>query len=104
MTKKWYSMERRTVMRRGADVTTYIYPRTMEGPLRCRAHNLSADGVFIKTEHPISRPGEVFSLVFALEFDRVVRTYRRWARVAHCTEDGMGVQLFREHPEIRESA
>ena len=104
MQKEWFSMERRTVARRGANVTTYIYPQRAQGPLRCRANNLSADGVFLKTERPVSRPGEVFTLVFALEFDDVVRTYRRWAKVAHCTEEGMGVQLFRQHPELLESA
>lgn len=95
--------DRRTAVRRGASVRTYIY-RNGERPVRCRASNLSSDGVFLHTGATAPRPGEVVSLVFTLEYDRIIRTYRRWARVAHASHEGIGVQLFRERPDDPESA
>lgn len=91
------SSERRATIRRGAYVKTYVY-RNGEPPVRCHASNLSPDGVFLHTGRHAPRPGEVVSVVFTLEYDRIVRTYRRWARVAHASHEGVGVQLFRQRP------
>jgi hypothetical protein len=52
----------------------------------------------------VPQPGEIVSVVFALEFDRVVRTYRRWAKVAHASEHGIGMQLFRKCPQAANNA
>ncbi len=90
-------MERRREIRRGARVTAYVYA-TGGHPVRCETLNLSAGGVFLSAPRLPLHPGEVVALVFTLEFDRVVRTYRRWARVAHCREEGVGVRLYRERP------
>ncbi len=95
--KKRNWTERRNTIRRGAHVKAYLY-REGGSPLRCHASNLSADGVFLHTRAPVLRPGEVVSLVFTLEYERIVRTYRRWARVAHASDEGVGMQLFRERP------
>ena len=91
-------MERRTSIRRGARVTAYIC-REGRSRVRTQARDLSAEGAFLCTDGNQVHPGELVALVFTLEFDRVVRTYRRWARVAHCREDGIGVQLYRQRPE-----
>ncbi len=91
-------MERRSEIRRGARVTAYLYG-TGRRPVRCETGDLSAGGVFLHAPGLRAQPGDIMPLVFTLEFDRVVRTYRRWARVAHCREDGIGVQLYRQRPE-----
>ena len=94
-------LERRSEIRRRARVTAYLC-RSGRRPVRCETINISASGILVRPKGlVIPRRGEMVSLVIALEFNRVIKTYRRWARVAHRSPGGLGMRTFKDKPVYR---
>lgn len=85
-------MERRLLERNKVSTTVYL---TVPGggPVRCRARNLSAMGVFLETRTLALPAGTVVNLVFAVDLGKTVRLHRRKAVVAHVSERGAGLMM-----------
>ena len=85
-------MERRLLERNKVSTTVYLsVPGT--GPVRCRARNLSAMGVFLEIKALGLPAGTVVNLVFAVDLGDTVRLHRRKAVVAHVSERGAGLMM-----------
>jgi hypothetical protein len=85
-------MERRLHTRHRARTTVYIL--LPEGERRlCRAVNLSATGVFIRTAGLGLRKGQQVSLAFAIDLGAVTKLHRRTAVVAHVSGGGTGLMM-----------
>ena len=83
-------MERRLHTRHRARTTVYIL--LPDGQRRlCRAINLSATGVFIRTAGLGLRKGQQVSLAFAIDLGAVTKLHRRTAVVAHISGGGTGI-------------
>lgn len=85
-------MERRLHTRHRARTTVYISVPGRGGKL-CRAHNLSANGVFIQTDNLGLSKGTIVELAFAINLGKVTKIHRRQAVVAHVTRGGTGLRM-----------
>jgi len=85
-------MERRLLERNKVSTTVYL---SVPGssPIRCRARNLSAMGVFLEIKTLGLPAGTVVNLVFAVDLGDTVRLHRRKAVVAHVSERGAGLMM-----------
>jgi hypothetical protein len=85
-------LERRLHTRHRARTTVYI---TIPGTGRrvCRAVNLSATGVFVKTTNLGLRKGQNVELVFAVDLGIITKVHRRTAVVAHVSCGGTGLMM-----------
>ncbi len=85
-------MERRLHTRHRARTTVYI---VLPGGIRrvCRAVNLSANGVFIRTSTLGLRKGQQVELAFAIDLGTVTKLHRRSAVVAHISGGGTGLMM-----------
>lgn len=59
----------------------------------CKAVNLSAAGVFLRTAGLGLRKGQTVDLVFALNMKTVTKLHRRRATVAHVSSGGTGLLM-----------
>jgi hypothetical protein len=85
-------MERRLHTRHRARTTVYIL--LPDGQRRlCKAVNLSATGVFIRTVGLGLRKGQQVSLAFAIDLGAVTKLHRRTAVVAHISGGGTGLMM-----------
>jgi len=85
-------MERRLHTRHRARTTVYISVPGRGGRL-CRAHNLSANGVFIETRNLGLAKGTTVELAFAINLGKVTKIHRRQAIVAHVSHGGTGLRM-----------
>lgn len=85
-------MERRLHTRHRARTTVYISVPGRGGKL-CRAHNLSANGVFVQTDNLGLAKGAIVELAFAINLGKVTKIHRRQAVVAHVTRGGTGLRM-----------
>jgi hypothetical protein len=85
-------MERRLHTRHRARTTVYILLPDGERRL-CKAVNLSATGVFIRTAGLGLRKGQQVSLAFAIDLGAVTKLHRRTAVVAHVSGGGTGLMM-----------
>jgi hypothetical protein len=86
------SMERRLHTRHRARTTVYIMMPAGKRRL-CRAINLSANGVFIRTASLGLRKGQQVELAFAIDLGQVTKVHRRTAIVAHISGGGTGLMM-----------
>ena len=86
------NMERRLHTRHRARTSVYII---MPGGKRhlCRAVNLSATGVFVRTDVLGLRKGQQVELAFAIDLGAVTKIHRRTAVVAHISGGGTGLMM-----------
>jgi hypothetical protein len=85
-------MERRLHTRHRARTTVYIMMPKGRRVL-CRAVNLSANGVFIRTTALGLRKGQQVELAFAIDLGPVTKVHRRTAVVAHVSGGGTGLMM-----------
>lgn len=85
-------MERRLHTRHRARTTVYISVPGRGGKL-CRAHNLSANGVFVQTDNLGLAKGTIVELAFAINLGKITKIHRRQAVVAHVTHGGTGLRM-----------
>jgi hypothetical protein len=85
-------MERRLHTRHRARTTVYISVPGRGGKL-CRAHNLSANGVFVQTDNLGLAKGTIVELAFAINLGKVTKIHRRQAVVAHVSHGGTGLRM-----------
>ncbi|MCC7464213.1 MAG: PilZ domain-containing protein [Gammaproteobacteria bacterium] len=85
-------MERRLHTRHRARTSVYVI---MPGGKRylCRAVNLSATGVFVRTDVLGLRKGQQVELAFAIDLGSVTKIHRRTAVVAHISGGGTGLMM-----------
>jgi hypothetical protein len=85
-------MERRLLERNKVSTTVFL---SVPGarPVRCRARNLSAMGVFLEINALGLPAGTVVNLVFAVDLGDTVRLHRRKAVVAHVSDRGAGLMM-----------
>src|SRR3984957_1213239 len=86
------TMERRLHTRHRARTTVYIM---LPGGVRrlCKAVNLSATGVFVRTAGLGLRKGQQVNLAFAIDLGSVTKVHRRSAVVAHVSGGGTGLMM-----------
>lgn len=86
------SVERRLHTRHRARTIVYIL---LPGGHRrlCKAVNLSATGVFIRTSSLGLRKGQRVELAFAINLGSVTKLHRRTAVVAHISGGGTGLMM-----------
>lgn len=89
-------LDRRGHMRHKAKSDVYIH-LTGGGTLRCRAVNLSANGVALKsiTDAPLAlRIGSVLKITFAIHMDNsLTKLHRRMATVKHVRNGVVGLAM-----------
>ena len=85
-------MERRLHTRHRARTTVYLCVPGRGGKL-CRAHNLSANGVFVETRNLGLAKGTIVELAFAINLGTVTKIHRRQAVVAHVSHGGTGLRM-----------
>lgn len=85
-------MERRLHMRHRARASVYLMAPGRKGSL-CRAHNLSANGVFVETRNLGLAKGSIVELAFAINLGNVTKIHRRQAVVAHVSHGGTGLRM-----------
>lgn len=85
-------MERRLHTRHRARTSVYLL---LPGGKRqlCKAVNLSATGVFIRTASLGLRKGQQVNLAFAIDLGSVTKLHRRTAVVAHVSGGGTGLMM-----------
>ncbi|HTW73959.1 MAG TPA: PilZ domain-containing protein [Steroidobacteraceae bacterium] len=85
-------MERRLHTRHRARTAVYLL---LPGGKRrlCKAVNLSATGVFLRTAGLGLRKGQQVSLAFAIDLGSVTKLHRRTAIVAHVSGGGTGLMM-----------
>ena len=85
-------MERRLNTRHRAKTTVYV---TVPGRASrvCKAHNLSANGVFVETPDLKLTKGASVELAFAINLGAVTKIHRRNAIVAHSSQSGTGLRM-----------
>ena len=59
----------------------------------CKAHNLSANGVFVETRNLGLVKGSIVELAFAINLGAVTKLHRRTAVVAHVSRGGTGLMM-----------
>ncbi len=85
-------MERRLHTRHRARATVYLIVPGRRGSL-CKAHNLSANGVFVETRNLGLAKGSIVELAFAINLGAVTKIHRRQAVVAHVSQGGTGLRM-----------
>lgn len=85
-------MERRLHSRHRARATVYLVAPGRRGIL-CKAHNLSANGVFVETRNLGLVKGSIVELAFAINLGQVTKIHRRKAVVAHVSRGGTGLRM-----------
>jgi hypothetical protein len=85
-------MERRLHSRHRARATVYIVVPGRRGAL-CKAHNLSANGVFVETRNLGLTKGSIVELAFAINLGAITKIHRRRAIVAHVSRGGTGLKM-----------
>jgi hypothetical protein len=85
-------MERRLHTRHSARTKVYLTAQGRSGKV-CRAHNLSASGVFVETRDLGLAKGTLVELAFAIDLGKVVKIHRRQAIVAHVSHGGTGLRM-----------
>jgi hypothetical protein len=85
-------MERRLHSRHRARATVYVVPPGRRGAL-CKAHNLSANGVFVETRNLGLAKGSIVELAFAINLGSITKIHRRKAIVAHVSGGGTGLKM-----------
>ncbi|MFT3907232.1 MAG: PilZ domain-containing protein [Steroidobacteraceae bacterium] len=92
--------ERRLHTRHRARTTVYIM--MADGKRRCcRAVNLSANGVFVRTAGLGLRKGQQVELAFAIDLGTITKIHRRTAVVAHVSGGGTGLMMDAYAPTRR---
>jgi hypothetical protein len=85
-------MERRLHSRHRARATVYVVVPGRRGAL-CKAHNLSANGVFVETRNLGLAKGSIVELAFAINLGAITKIHRRKAIVAHVSRGGTGLKM-----------
>src|SRR5688572_31442567 len=85
--------ERRLHTRHRARTTVYLVGLPGKRGHICRAHNLSATGVFIETGGLGLQQGQQVELAFAINLGGVTKIHRRTATVAHISGGGTGLRM-----------
>jgi hypothetical protein len=85
-------MERRLHSRHRARATVYVVAAGRRGSL-CKAHNLSANGVFVETRNLGLAKGSIVELAFAINLGAITKIHRRKAIVAHVSRGGTGLKM-----------
>jgi hypothetical protein len=85
-------MERRLHSRHRAKATVYLVVPGRRGSL-CKAHNLSANGVFVETRNLGLAKGSIVELAFAINLGTITKIHRRKAIVAHVSRGGTGLKM-----------
>ncbi len=85
-------LERRLHSRHRARATVYIVAPGRRGAL-CKAHNLSANGVFVETRNLGLAKGSIVELAFAINLGAITKIHRRKAIVAHVSRGGTGLKM-----------
>jgi hypothetical protein len=85
-------MERRLHSRHRARATVYLMVPGRRGTL-CKAHNLSANGVFVETRNLGLTKGSIVELAFAINLGAITKIHRRKAIVAHVSRGGTGLKM-----------
>jgi hypothetical protein len=85
-------MERRLHTRHRAKTTVYVTVPG-RGSRLCKAHNLSANGVFVETHDLRLNKGSTVELAFAINLGAVTKIHRRNAIVAHVSQGGTGLRM-----------
>ena len=85
-------MERRLLERNKVATTVYLSVPG-QAPIRCRARNLSAMGVFLEIKSLGLPTGTVVNLVFAVDLGTMIKLHRRKGVVAHVSERGAGLMM-----------
>jgi hypothetical protein len=85
-------MERRLHSRHRARATVYVVTAGRRGAL-CKAHNLSANGVFVETRNLGLAKGSIVELAFAINLGAITKIHRRKAIVAHVSRGGTGLKM-----------
>jgi hypothetical protein len=85
-------MERRLHSRHRARATVYVVVPGRRGAL-CKAHNLSANGVFVETRNLGLVKGSIVELAFAINLGAITKIHRRKAIVAHVSRGGTGLKM-----------
>jgi hypothetical protein len=85
-------MERRLHSRHRARATVYVVAPGRRGSL-CKAHNLSANGVFVETRNLGLAKGSIVELAFAINLGAITKIHRRKAIVAHVSRGGTGLKM-----------
>src|SRR5688572_15416761 len=87
-----WGMERRLHSRHRARATVYVVVAGRRGSL-CKAHNLSANGVFVETRNLGLAKGSIVELAFAINLGAITKIHRRKAIVAHVSRGGTGLKM-----------
>ena len=85
-------MERRLQTRHRAKTLVYILMPSGQRRV-CRALNLSASGVFLRTAGVGLQLGQRVELAFAINLGTVTKLHRRVAVVAHVSRGGTGLLM-----------
>jgi hypothetical protein len=85
-------VERRLHSRHRARATVYVVVPGRRGAL-CKAHNLSANGVFVETRNLGLAKGSIVELAFAINLGAITKIHRRKAIVAHVSRGGTGLKM-----------
>jgi hypothetical protein len=85
-------VERRLHSRHRAKATVYVVVPGRRGAL-CKAHNLSANGVFVETRNLGLAKGSIVELAFAINLGAITKIHRRKAIVAHVSRGGTGLKM-----------
>jgi len=85
-------LERRLHTRHRARTLVYIIMPDGRRSL-CKAVNLSATGVFIRTSGMGLRKGQSVELAFAINLGTITKLHRRTAIVAHVSGGGTGLMM-----------
>ena len=85
-------MERRILERSRVSTTVYL-AAPGANTIRCRATNLTANGVYLQTNSLGLPTGTKVSLVFAVDLGNTVRLHRRKAVVSHVARRGAGLMM-----------
>lgn len=87
-----HRVERRLHTRHRARTLVYIIMPDSRRSL-CKAVNLSATGVFIRTSGMGLRKGQKVQLAFAINLGAITKVHRRTAVVAHVSGGGTGLMM-----------
>lgn len=91
ITVEEFDVERRLHTRHRA--TTQVLIRTGAGNIKCKAVNLSAGGVGVKTDGLGLRVGDVHQLAFAINLGAVTKIHRRTATVKYVRNGVTGFHM-----------
>lgn len=88
-------MERRSCNRKSSEVSVYLIDGNPNGVSRCIATDISANGMFLKTDPLYIPRKKCVKLMFALRVNasNIVRLRRVTAIVMHSKKDGVGMRF-----------